>query len=193
MNQPNYILSFDQTAAERAGGASFDGGAHSGKIAEAKYVTAKSGTKGIELKFVSDGGQEFNYLTMYYSKSDNTPVKSGVNCLNAIMYFSGIPGITARQQGNDYICPELIGKRIGLFLQKRLYTKNDGSDGFDFSIRAPFAPDSRHTVKEATNKLQPVAVASWIESYADVDERNKAGVTATSGGNGMPDFDDIPY
>lgn len=189
MNQSQYVVKFDQQSAERAGGASFDGGAHVGNIIEAKFVTARTGTKGVEITFESDSGQKFNYLSMYYQKSDGKSVKSGSNCINAIMFFLGLQGITAKQHGQDYICPELIGKRVGLFLQKRLYSKNDGSDGFDFTIRAPFAPDSGHTVKEAASGGQAVAVAKWSENYADIDER---GANTTPANNAMPD-DDIPY
>ena len=190
MNQPSYVVTFDQQLAERAGGASFDGGAHVGTIIEAKFVTARSGTKGVELTFESESGQKFNYLSMYYQKSDGQPVKSGMNCLNAIMFFLKISGITARQSGQDYLCPELIGKRVGLFLQKRLYTKNDGSDGFDFSIRAPFHPDTKQTVKECTGNIPALSVEKWVESYSDNDER-KQSVGGVAPANQFPD-DDIP-
>lgn len=189
MNKPSYILEFDQQSAERAGGSSFDGGAHIGLIVEAKFKTANSGASGIELTIESESGNKFNYLTMYYKKKDGTQIKSGANCINALMYFTGIKGITAKQEGNVYICPELIGKRVGVFLQKRLYSKHDMSDGFDFSIRAPFSPDTMQTVRESIKGSEANTISSWIDSYKDIDERGKS--TANQPPlNGYPsDFD----
>lgn len=186
----NFAFTYNQESAAKAGGMDLNGGAYACTITAANYVTANTGSLGLELSVKADSGQEFNYLTMYYQKSQQNggePIKSGTNCINAILYFLGLPGITSQQVGQGFVAPELIGKRIGLFLQKRLYTKSDGSDGYGFDIRAPFNPDTKHTAKEAMDNSAPQTIDGWVSSYADQDDRNQNQAQGHAPQNAFPD------
>ena len=90
----------------------------------------------IHIIITTDSGMKANFLTMYYQKADGSQIKSGTSCINAIMYFLGLQNLTAQPMGGDHFAPELAGKQVGLFLQKTLYTKNDGSDGYKFDMQA---------------------------------------------------------
>lgn len=191
------FMTFDQEAARKSGGSEYiqDGGAYVVKITSAKMVSARSGSEGVELSCETKEGLKANYLTLYYSKSDGTPIKSGTNALNALMFLTRSTSLSMQNNGSEMIVPELIGKEVGLCLQKRLYTKGDGSDGFSFEIVMPFGPSQMATVKEITDKKPASAVSAWVSRYQDKDERNQgAAPYQQSGGNQMPDYmDDVPF
>lgn len=68
-------------------------------------------------------------------------------------------------------CKELEGKPIGFVLQKVLYTKNDGGDGYRFEIRQAFGANTRKTYKEAIDGTPAEAVDKLVASLTDRDER----------------------
>lgn len=191
------FMTFDQESARKSGGSEYinDGGAYVVKITNAKIVSAKSGSEGVELSCETKDGLKANFLTLYYSKSDGTPIKSGTNALNALMFLTRSTSLSMKNNGTEMIVPELIGKEVGLCLQKRLYTKNDGSDGFSFEIVMPFGPAQMATVKEITDKKPAAAVNAWVSRYQDKDERNQGGMSyQQTSGNSMPDYmDDVPF
>lgn len=197
-----FAVPFNQDAAIKAGGGDFinEGGAYAVTIISAKYVTAGTGSRGMEFEVKADSGQTAKFITIYFQKNDGTPINGGYSTLCGIMYFLGLQGLSMQQSGPDSFAPELTGKRVGLFLQKVLYTKNAGGDGYKFDIRAPFNPDGMHTVKEAESKSEAKTVQNWVNSYQDKDER-KAQQPASSGGFGGSsnqfdnqfDNSDIPF
>ena len=174
----NAIITYNQEEGLKAGGGNFisDGGAYIVKILEAKYPKAKTDTSGIEFSLESKAGQKANYITVYYVKADGSPVKGGMSILSAMMGLLGSNTITSSngrsQDGKDiFICPEFTGKTIGMFLQKSLYTKNDGSDGYKFDIRVPFDPATSKTLREKIGNDQPKTIENMTNSYKDKDER----------------------
>ncbi|WP_242365323.1 hypothetical protein [Yersinia enterocolitica] len=124
------------------------------------------------------------------------------------------------EQEVELHCPELEGKPIGFVLQKVLYTKSDGGDGYKFDIKQAFSSTSRKTFKEAVDGTPAEAVDKLLLVLKDKDEREQPGTQTMSGqqtqrsmlGNGAqpqsrlqqvaqqqaakqaPDFDDdIPF
>ena len=194
-NAPTPIMIYSAEEGIKAGGGSFvsEGGAYIATITEAKYCKAKTGTSGIEFSIETSDGLKAQFITVYYAKADSTPVKSGNSILNAMMGLLNIPSITALQSGAEYICPELTGKVIGLFLQKVLYTKNDMSEGYKFDIRVPYAHLTSCTLKEAMSNSAPKTIENMSNSYKDKDDRKAAGSAPQDQGYMAPDNSGNPY
>lgn len=168
-----FAVPFSQDAALKAGGGDFlqDGGAHTVTIISAKYISAKTGSQGMEFEIKTDSGQSAKFITIYYKKADGSIINGGYSTLCGIMFFLGLQGLSMQNAGADSFAPELAGQKVGLFLQKVLYTKNGGGDGYKFDIRAPYKFDSLHTVREAQDNKPATAIQNWINSYQDKDDR----------------------
>ena len=171
MNQP--FFTYDQESGEKAGVSSFEGGAYVGMFTEAKYKKANSGSHGLEFTFETPDGSTFNYLTIYFAKANNDPIKMGQNVLNALMGLMNVRALNWTQKDGENYCEELADKPIGLFLQKVLYTKNDGDDGYRFEIKMPFDVKTRQTLKEMVGNIEAKTINSLSESYQDKDERGQ--------------------
>lgn len=192
-----FAVPFNQEAAMKAGGGDFvnEGGAYAVTITSAKYVVSKNkGTQGMEFEIKTDAGQTAKYITIYYKKADGTIVNSGYSALCGMMFFLGLQGLTVQASGADSFAPELTNAKVGMFLQKVLYSKNGGGEGYKFELRAPYKGDSMHTVKEAQDNKQPTAIQNWINSYQDKDERTAQSAQPHSNSfESQPTNDDIPW
>ena len=173
-------LNYTESAALEAGASSFiqESGSYIGKFTDAKAVTANTGTKGFEFSFETDDGMKANYLTVYYEKADGSKIKGGFNLINAIMGVTKTPSLNTGS--------ELSGKAIGLSLQKVLYTKNDGGDGYKFEIRIPYIAQTKQTLKEALSASQPETFSKYTPK--DRDERGQSHSSGASGGVGNQDL-----
>lgn len=168
-------FSYDENEALQGGASGYitETGAYVGKITAAKWVEAQSGAKALELSFESEGGERANYLSLYYLDKVGKEVDFQMKLIQAIMGCCGVKNITHQPSENGLICPELIGRPIGLFLQKVLYTKQDGSDGFRFQIVTPYSAKSGKTLAEGKNGDEPKRVAHLSATVKDKDEREK--------------------
>ena len=170
-------MKYDQEIGKKAGGSDSlsEGGAHICTITSAVCVQAKTKTHGIEFEVVTDGGQKARYLNVYYMKADKSLIAGGQSMLNALMGLTGATQLSYAQANRDgeavnYI-PELEGKKIGLFLQKKLYTKGDQSEGYSFEIKVPFNPVDGKTLREALDNKPAQTIERMSNSYKDKDER----------------------
>ncbi len=184
----NAFMTFDKEAAQKAGGGDFisETGCYVGTI-QAKAITAGSGSKGVEFSIETSEGLKGNYISIYFEKSDGAQIKGGFNHLQSIMGILQIGQLALPVddgQGNYWI-KELCGKQIGMALQKRLYTKNDGSDGYDFQLRALFDGQTLQTYKEKSNGEQAKKVPMLDETMKDEDKR-------TSGASGQAQTQSAP-
>ena len=201
--QNNVMFQFSQDAA-MASRESFgitESGAYVGKLS-AKYVQGSNGSKsaGIEFSLECDQGK-LNYLTAWYQKKDGTCNTTGYNLVNAMMGLLKLQTLTSKQVGEDWVCPEFEGKQLGLVVQKELFTKNDGSEGYKFEIVMPFSAQSRKTLKEAMANAPATAVDKMIPLLKTKDNRNKSqghhqatgGQTIQGNEPTMDWSDDIPF
>lgn len=186
----NAFMTFDKESAQKAGGGDFvsESGCYVGEI-QAKAITAGSGSKGIEFSLKTNEGLSANYINIYFEKDNGDRINGGYNHLQSLMGLLQVGTLAMPVddgQGNYWI-KELCGKQAGLALQKRMYTKNDGADGYDFQLRAIFDANTLQTYKEKSNGEQAKKVPLLDETMKDIDERQ-------SGGNSQPqsggsDFD----
>jgi hypothetical protein len=179
MNQPMVILQYNQESAAKAGGGEFlsQGGAYVVDITEAKFVTAKTGSNGIEFSIKTDDGLKANYISVYYAKAPATqggagePITGGQSALNALMGILRVERMTAVKTGDSWFCPEFTGKKVGMFLQKKLTSKSTGEDSYGFELSVPFNPVDRKTMREIIGNLPAQTIDRMTASYKDKDER----------------------
>lgn len=168
-------FSYDENKALQGGVGAFVNrtGAYKGKITLAKWTRSQLGAEALELSFESDQGEKVDYLTIYYQGKDGKSIDFGVNLIQAIMGCTGVKNLSRLPTEQALLCPELQLKPIGLFLQKVLYTKQDGSDGYRFQVITPFSPKSGKTLSEYRNNEDAKRVPDLIATMKDKDEREK--------------------
>ena len=183
------IFTFNQEDAKKAGpsGAS-ESGAYAGIIRTALFTSARdanSQSQSMEFSLDADVGA-INFLRVSYVGRDGNPLQGGNAMIQAIMGLTGVKALHATEVMNyqneaEYHCKELEGKPIGFVLQKVLYTKNSGGDGYRFEIRQAFSAKSRKTYKEGIEGLLAETVDKLVASLSDKDERQPVGAGPAGG------------
>lgn len=189
MNQPMTFIWNNETAemAKKAGsqGGISETGAYEGEIVSAIYTFGKDGSQSQALELSLDSnGAKANYLRINYLGKDGQQT-FGMGLVSALMWVAQVkqaqPQQVQGQNGMEWHCPALIGKKVGLFLQKVLYTKNDGGDGYKFEVRNVFQPGTRKTYAEYSENSPAQTIASLELSMKDKDERIQNGQRNFSG------------
>lgn len=186
-------------------------GKYVGTFTQAEDITAGTGTKGLALRFESNG-QSAN-LSLYTVKPDGEKIM-GYQALMAIMTCMQLRNIapkagTVKVWDNEtrtevtkqaQVFPELCGKPIGLLLETEDYTKNDGGIGTRMVIAGIFRASDEFTASEILDKKTvPEQLGKMV---ARLHHRPAKGATKTrqappvaaGGGSGFDDFDDsIPF
>lgn len=189
------VLVYNQEAAVKAGGGDHvsDGGAYVVTITEAKYEkSAQKKTDCLVFAVKTDDGLTAQYLRVFFAKAPSVegqagePIKSGVSMLNAMMGLSRVTGITAvDRKDKGWHCPELEGKKMGMFLQKVIYSKNDGSQGYKFEIVVPFNPVDKKTMREIVENKPAQTIDRMLASYKDKVEGGNNGASSVAGNTGV--------
>lgn len=189
MNQPMTFMWNNETAemAKKAGAAGgiSETGAYEGEIVSAVYTFGKDGSQSQALELSLDSnGAKANYLRINFLGKDGQQT-FGMGLVSALMWVAQVkqaqPQQVQGQNGLEWHCPALIGKKVGLFLQKVLYTKNDGGDGYKFEVRHVFQPGTRKTYAEHADNAQAEAIAALELSMKDKDDRTNTGGRQFSG------------
>lgn len=177
----NTFFTFDQESAAKAGvGVGIvETGAYIGKITSCKAFKSKAKqTSGLEFAFETKEGQKANFLQVYYQKADGEPIQGGQNIINAIMGILNIKALTyaeGKENGQTvYYVPEVCNKPIGLFLQKILYSKSNGSDAYKFEIKTPFDSQTMQTFREQIEQKQASTIETMLKVYKDKDDRDQS-------------------
>lgn len=201
MNQP---MSFEWNAntaelAKKAGAAGgiSETGAYEGVITSAVYAFGKEGSQSQALEISLDcNGAKANFLRINYLGKDGNQT-FGMGLVTALMWSAQIKQAQAQQvpgpDGMEWHCPALVGKKVGLMLQKVLYTKNDGSDGYKFEVRHVFQPGSRKTYAEHADQKPAETIAALELSMKDKDERAQGGQQHTGGARNQGAANHNPY
>lgn len=171
------MFTFDDESARTAGaGGASETGAYAGNISAAIFTTGRdSQSEAMEFSIDSDVGK-INYLRINYKGREGQPLKHGAALINAIMGLTKVKQLNAVEMTNgdgeiELHCKELEGKPIGFVLQKILYTKNDGGDGYKFDVKQVFGANTRKTYKEAIDNTPAEAVTKLLAVLKDKDER----------------------
>lgn len=144
--------------------------------------SAQKGTEGVHFEFESPGGGTAG-LDLWTKKADGTTV-FGINQLMAMQAVLGLRGLESRsgkyeafvdgkrQEVEGQVFPQLIDKDIGLVLQKELYTKQDGKEGFRMNIQGVFHPTSKMTASEIKErKTTPEKLEKILRGLKNKDSR----------------------
>ena len=160
------MYALDPTAAKKAdqtGSRINEIGKYVGKFTQAEDIVARTGTKGIAMRFEANG-QSAN-LPIYVQKSNGDQIM-GFQTLMAVMTCLGLRNITPKpgivtQWDNDarkevereaQVFPDLCGKEIGLLLETEDYTKQDGSTGTRMVIAGIFQAKTDLTASEILDR-----------------------------------------
>jgi hypothetical protein len=149
-------------------------GKYIGAITQAEDITAKTGTKGINLYFTSDAGQKTK-VSIYTQRADGT-LLSGFYLLQALMTCVQLRSLSPKQgtvTAYDYdqkkdvtkqasIFPELC-KPIGFLLGTEDYLKQNGSVGSRMVLRGVFQASTELTASEILDrKTVPEALPKMV-------------------------------
>lgn len=152
-------------------------------------VSQNKGTHGIVLGFNSPGEGKVE-LTLWTKNAAGEPL-FGNNFLQALLTVLGLKGLKGVKgkvykwneetkkrrdlEEDGVVFPDLLKKRVGLFLQKELKTNEEsGKDFFNMNIWGVFHPETRLTASEIREKKQkPEKFERMMKSIKDKDSRVK--------------------
>lgn len=165
-------------------------GAYEGVITSAVYHFGKDGSQSQALEISLDcNGAKANYLRINYCGKDGTPT-FGLGLINSLLWACQVKEAQPVQQqtaeGIVWTNPALMGKKAGLMLQKVLYTKNDGGEGYKFEVRHVFQPGTRRTYSEFAASEPAKVIDHLCETMKDKDDRQQSTGTTMNRGWGQP-------
>jgi hypothetical protein len=195
--------------ADRINTAIKETGKYVGVITRAEKLISKKNTEGLGLSIKTDDGATANYLDLYTvnSSGETLPSMATVQAIlcctrtkeaseGSITFdkWDSEAKAVVTTSANGY--PSLMGKRIGLLLQRELSTNTtNGNDVDRVVIAGVFEADSELTASEILDKkTQPEKLAKMISSLKPVNDRrtNKSSVAPTATANADAD-DDFPW
>ena len=190
-----------------------ESGKYIGKFTAAWYESNDKGTESVHFLFESNEGQEAGPLALYThnGKGESLPSYKMLNAILTCLKLRAIAAKTGKVELYDFnaggmvektkqIYPDMMGKPIGLVLQREEYEKNDGSVGERMIIQGPFDPQSSKMAVEILNNTEAKALGSVLR-YIDanpirelrVSKKSKpASSHADASHADFPD-DDIPF
>jgi hypothetical protein len=190
-----------------------EAGKYIGTITRAEKLISKNGAQGLGISFKSENGATANYLDLYTLNKEgkSLPSASVVNallcCLKLKEALDGKIEIekwdkdtqkTNKIQVDGY--PSMMGKKIGLVLQKEFSTNtNTGADTERVIIYGVFEAGTEFTASEILDQAtKPEKLAKMVEYIAShpVNDRRQNKQHAHQNTNQPPqgeDFDDVPF
>lgn len=192
-----------------------ESGRYVGIITRAEKLKSHNGVDGVGFSFKSDDDATANYLDVYTVKPDGEKLR-GYNIVQAILCCTKLRGaeegpITFQKwdkqagqmvQATATGYPSLMGKRVGLLLQRELGTnQNTGADTDRMNIFAVFEAATGFMASEILDnktKAERLEQVSRILAATPVrDTRKNVRATAPANGNGPAPTggfdDDIPF
>lgn len=194
-----------------------ESGKYIGTITRAEKLVSKGGTKGLGLSFKASDGSTAEYLDIYFEKHDGEAL-AGAKAVNAILACLKLREAKEGRirferwnrderrrepvEANGY--PDLMGKRIGLLLQKEVSThQTTRVDVERMVVFGVFSADTELTASEILEgRTNPERLAKMVEALAarpirDSREKgrgNQARPANTAPSTGFDDMDDdIPF
>lgn len=181
MNNNQPFFSYNQDSAANAGSMGVQTGANLFTIESAEYKEY-NGNQSLNFTLISDAGGK-TFVDLRFQDAAGKVWQGNVNHINAIMGLTGLNTISKTVDNNGHaFATELAGKKVGAVLQKRLYTKNDGSDGSNMSLIMPFDFTTGQTMKEKLSNAQAVMVEKIATTLEDKNDRKPQANQAQGGG-----------
>ncbi|MCX8017691.1 MAG: hypothetical protein N2690_07325 [Rhodocyclaceae bacterium] len=214
---PSYTTSYERLAAADAGpNRTIEAsGAYIGSLTYARAVQSSKGAWGVELGFVTDAGLSPRYPLTLWTLSPEGKRYFGHDLLDALLVCAGFaqgaqlrPGKVRyprwdEQAGCEVLAtaegyPELAGRRVGLLLQRELYTTKAGKEGSRLSIVGVFDAQTQQTASEKQAGLPPKLLMERLARLQDKDSRSAAALPEPAvredAASAFADMaDDIPF
>lgn len=164
-------------------------GAFIGAFKKVEAVTSKKGTEGIHFEFDAPGGGSASFDCWTRKEDEDTHQTKtlfGLNQVQAMMAILGVRGLKAapgkvgaydedtnkRIEIDGEVFPDLIGKQIGLVLQRENYSKTVGGEGYRMNLFGVFHPTSRLTASELKDrKVVPEKLEKMMRGLKTKDSR----------------------
>ncbi|MBW7657723.1 hypothetical protein [Tepidimonas charontis] len=210
---PTYTASTQYLRAADFGSQYLDeSGAFVVTIEAARAVQSSKGGWGVELHFTADDGRRPRFAPCLWTLSPTGERYFGHDLLDAILFCAGFPeghalkpgkvrywrfdreiGEEVEAIGDGY--PDLAGRKVGLVLQREIYTTKTGKEGSRLAIVGAFDPATRQTASEKKEGLEPKILSSRLARLKDKDSRS-ADTLALATDNSAPvapagAFDDL--
>lgn len=159
-------------------------GAYIGTFLRAEATTSQAGTEGIVFEF--DGGSAGKTEFTLWTRKEDGSTAFGMNFVQALMLMFGLRNLRSvagkvmrwdedangRVEQDGEVFPDLVGKRIGVVLQKELTTKRSGGDSYRMNLYGVFHHESKLTASEIRErKVQPAKLDKLLKSLKDKDNR----------------------
>ena len=192
-------------------------GGYIGQFVRAEAVESRQGTQGVEFDFLSDDGQSAKFLTVWTVNGSGVEL-SGRRMIDAIMTSLGVKAISAQQavvkkwdteQRTEVsvratVFPELMGKRLGLVLNREEYEANDRDHTRKWknAIVCPFEAATRRLAGERLDNKPALGLDRLLRILQDRPLRTTSGPhhngngaqSPDQGGSGFDDMqDNIPF
>lgn len=166
----NFVFGYNQEAALRAGQSGVQTGADIFTVESGEYRD-HNGYKSLNLTIVNQGGAK-TFVDLTYQDNQGKSWTGNINHINAIIGIIGLQGLSSAQgESGKWFAPEISGKVIGLVLQKRLFTKGDGTESQGMNLVMAYDPQTVQTLKEKVEGSQAVSVNKILETLTDKDDR----------------------
>lgn len=183
-----------------------DTGKYVGKFTRAENIKSSKGTLGIEFSFVTDSGQSADFLQIWTKGPDGKKL-FGFNQLMAIMTCMKVKNLTPSMatvekwdrdagrttQQKAEVFQELMGKPIGLLLQKEHYTNNNGQPKERMLIQVAFEASTGFVASEILDKaIKPEKMEKALASLKDRYAKGYNAGSSHGGDYGHNRFDSQP-
>lgn len=164
------MFTYDQNAALKAGqSGGISTGEHVLLIEQAEWRNY-NGNESLNFTLVNESGSKA-FVDLRYKGSDGKEWTGNIAHIQAIQGLLGGINLTSTQVGDAYIAQELTGRKVGMVIQKRLFTKSNGEEGFSMQLVMAFDPQTKQTLKEKVKGEQAKAVSVIMETLEDKDDR----------------------
>ena len=193
-----------------------ESGKYVGTITRAEKLLSRNNVEGVGLSFKTDDGSTASFLDVYTVRLSDGEKLRGYHLVQALLACLKLRDVeegpieadkwdsTARTQVRTKLqgYPALMGKRIGMFLQRELSTnQNTGDDSDRLILIGVFDPQTNLTASEILGgKTEPKRIHDYekmLERTPVLDRRkgrNETHTAQTRPANASADFDDdIPF
>lgn len=169
-------------------------GMYVGVFKRVSAVESSKGTKGVSFEFDAPGGgsAEWTCWTAKQDEDGNEKTLFGLNQVQAMMSILGVKGLRSKTgkvsewidgkkaevDGERFF--DLEGKNIGVVLQKELYSKDNGGEGYRMNLFGTFHAETKLTASEIRErKTEPKKLEKMVSSVKTKDSRiNKTNESA---------------
>lgn len=194
-----------------------DSGKYVGIITRAEKLLSRNNVEGLGLSLKTDDGRTASFLDVYTVRLSDGEKLRGYHLVQALLAclklrdveegtieaekWDSMTRAQVRTKMPGY--PALMGKRIGMFLQRELSTnQNTGDDSDRLILIGVFDPQTNLTASEILGgKTEPKRIHDYehmLERTPILDRRKgrsapRVAAPATAGASDAPFDDDIPF